>query len=100
MRRILGQCGQEDFKSIEHLATVLDSPTMLDTKTLTNRQKFAFYFMAEVIKKKIPLELLKVVREVLFWGEGEEVTNIVIKLFRIQKFAKDIEEFKRQWRGQ
>ena len=97
MRRILGQCGQADFKSVEHLIRVLKKPEMLDLSTLTSRQKFALQYYAEILHRKIPLKLLKVVQEVLFWGEKEKATHIEVKFFRNRELINDIQEFKRLW---
>ena len=40
-----------DFLSIEHLAVMLEKPEMLDTSTLTNRQKFAFHFLDTMLNR-------------------------------------------------
>ena len=45
MKRIVGQCNAADFADIEHLAAALEEPEMLDTSTLTNRQKLAFHLL-------------------------------------------------------
>jgi len=98
-RRIVGQCHQSDFADIEHLASVLDSPEMLDTATLTNRQKFAFYFISMARDKGIPWKLLRnVVREVLFWGEHDgKITYTEIKLIRNPSKRDEIQKFRRLW---
>ncbi len=98
--RILGQCSQKDLDEIEHLAVALDNPEMLDTSTLTSRQKFAFHFLAVTIDKKIPYKLVRAtIQEVLFWGENDTIRNLEVKL---QKTAseKDLREFKMRYRGQ
>ena len=45
MKRIVGQCNAVDFADIEHLAAALEEPEMLDTSTLTNRQKLTFHLL-------------------------------------------------------
>lgn len=97
MERIVGQCHQADFKGIEHLAVALENPEMLDTSTLSSRQKFAFHFIALTIEKKIPWRLLSVVREVLFWGNDGNVSAVEIKFVRDNSRRGEITEFKRLW---
>ena len=99
MRRIIGQCGQEDFTSIEHMAVTLDDPSMLDTTTLTNRQKYAFHFLSAAQSRKIPWKLLKVVREVLFWEEEGRPPMVEVKFFHKPELKKDLEEFRVLWRS-
>ena len=98
-RRILGQCHQADFASIEHLVDALENPEMLDTSTLTNRQKFAFYFLAQTIDKGIPWRLVRsVIQEILFWGEGEKVAALEIKFALDPSKRDEVMRFKRLWR--
>ncbi|MBA7629524.1 hypothetical protein ES703_37023 [subsurface metagenome] len=99
MRRIVGQCGQSDFSSIEHLASVLNAPEMLDTSTLTNRQKFACYFIVMTRDKDIPWQLVRsVVREVLFWGEdANKITHTEVKLARDRSKLKEVQKFRALW---
>ena len=96
-RRIVGQCNQSDFANIEHLASTLENPEMLDTSTLTNRQRFAFHFMALTIKKKIPWKMVKLVNEVLFWGEDETISAVEIKFIHDQSKTSEIVKFKELW---
>jgi len=97
-RRIVGQCGQADFVSIEHLAIALEKPEMLDTSTLTNRQKFAFHFLEMAQRKHISWKLLRaVVREVLFWGDDTDVSAIEIKPVRDKARSKEAAELRRLW---
>lgn len=96
-RRIVGQCNQSDFRTIEHLAVTLENPEMLDTSTLTNRQKFAFHFYALTIKRKIPWKMLKLVDEVLFWGDDKDVSAVEIKFTHDQSKLPEIREFKKLW---
>ncbi len=98
-RRILGQCGRSDFASIEHLAVALKEPEMFDTSTLTSRQKFAFHFIALTAKKGIPWRLLRAVDEVLFWGDGQDVSAVEIKFVRDQSKVSEVGEFKTLWYG-
>ena len=98
MRRIVGQCNQVDFKSIEHLALTLATPEVLDTSTLTNRQKFAFLFLEMAQRKRVSWELLRrAVQEVLFWGDGTDVSAIEIKFVRDSAKSKEIAELKGLW---
>jgi len=94
-RRILGQCNYVDILSIEHLA--LEKPEDIDTYTLTNRMQYGYRFLASVLKRKIPLKMLKLVKEVLFWGTDDGVTAIEIKFVRDLKNADDIEKFNELW---
>ena len=97
-RRIVGQCSQADFRSIEHLAIALEKPEMLDTSTLTNRQKFAFQFLEMAQRKRISWKLLRgVVQEVLFWGGDTDVSAIEIKCARDPMKKERVAEFKRLW---
>jgi len=97
-RRIVGQCSQADFVSIEHLAIALEKPEMLDTSTLTNRQKFAFHFLEMAQRKNVRWGLVRsVVREVLFWGNDTDVEAIEVKLVRDKARSKEAAEFKRLW---
>ena len=96
-RRILGQCNQVDFANIEHLAMTLKDPEMLDTSTLTNRQKYAHHFLALTIKKKIPWKMVRLVNEVLFWGENEKISAVEIKFIRDQSKRSEIAKFKTLW---
>ena len=96
-RRIVGQCHQADFADIEHLAVTLENPEMLDTSTLTNRQKFAYHFIALTIKKKIPWKMLKLVDEVLFWGDDKDVSAVEIKFTRDKTKYFEIIKFKELW---
>lgn len=97
-RRIVGQCSPADFVSIEHLAIALEKPEMLDTSTLTNRQKFAFHFLDMAQRKSITWGLVRsVVREVLFWGDDTDVSAIEIKLVRDPTRSKEAAEFRRLW---
>ena len=45
MRRVIGQCTQVDFASIEHLALITEDPEKLDTSTLkkTEEELIAHY---------------------------------------------------------
>ena len=98
MRRIVGQCSQADFVSIEHLAIALEKPDLLDTSTLTNRQKFAFHFLEMAQRKNVSWGLVRsVVREVLFWGNDTDVEAIEVKLVRDKARSKEAAEFKRLW---
>ncbi len=98
MRRIVGQCSQVDFASIEHLALALEKPEMLDTSTLSNRQKFAFQFLEMAQRKHISWKLLQgAVREVLFWGDDTDVSAIEVKLSRDPTKSKTVAEFRRLW---
>jgi len=97
-RRIVGQCSQADFVSIEHLAIALEKPEMLDTSTLTNRQKFAFHFLDMAQRKHISWKLLRaVIREVLFWGDDRDVSAIEIKPVRDPKKKDQVAEFRLLW---
>ena len=97
-RRIVGQCNQADFRAIEHLAVALEKPEMLDTSTLTNRQKFAFTFLDMAQRKHISWKLLRtVVREVLFWGDDTDVSAIEIKPVRDATKKEQVAEFRRLW---
>jgi len=97
-RRIVGQCSQADFRSIEHLAIALEKPEMLDTSTLTNRQKFAFQFLDMAQRKRISWKLLRaVVREVLFWGNDTDVSAIEIKCVRDPTKKEEVAELRRLW---
>ena len=98
MRRVIGQCNQVDFVSIEHLASVTEDLEKLDTSTLTNRQKFAFHFITLTIRKKIPWRMLKLVQEVLFWGVGSNVSGVEIKFIRDSSKRDEITDFKQLWR--
>ena len=98
MRRIVGQCSQVDFASIEHLALTLQKPELLDTSTLTNRQKFAFQFLEMAQRKRISWKLLQgVIQEVLFWGDDTDVSAVEIKLVRDRAKSKEVAEFRRLW---
>ncbi len=98
MRRIVGQCTQVDFASIEHLAFALEKPEMLDTSTLSNRQKFAFQFLEMAQRKHISWKLLQgAVREALFWGDDTDVSAIEVKLSRDPTKSKQVAEFRRLW---
>jgi len=97
VRRILGQCCQSDFKDIEHLVVALDIPEVLDTSTLTSKQRFAFHFLALTIEKKIPYKMLRLVREVLFWGEGEDVSAVEVKFVRDDLKRGEVLKFKELW---
>ncbi len=71
MRRIIGQCNTADFKSIEHLALVLTSqPEMLDTSTLSRKQKLALGVIAALAEAGIKLRECYKIREILFWNDG------------------------------
>ena len=97
-KRIVGQCNRADFASIAHLSVTLKEPEMLDTTTLTNRQKFAFHFLAIAQDKKIPWKLLRrVVQEVLFWGDDLSVDHLEIKFVRGLENTKEVAEFKKFW---
>jgi len=83
-----------DFASIEHLALTLQKPELLDTSTLTNRQKFAFHFLEMAQRKHISWKLLQgVIQEVLFWGDDRDVSAIEIKLVRDPTKSKEVAEF-------
>lgn len=99
MRRVIGQCHQADFEGVEHLAAALDDPTMLDTSTLTSRQKFAFHFIAVIKDKGISWKLMRsVVSEVLFWGEGgDKITHVEVKLTRDPSRHGKVLEFNKLW---
>ena len=97
-QRILGQCHQSDFADIEHLAVTLESPEMLDTSTLTSKQKFAYHFIALTIAKKIPWKMLKLVHEVLFWGVDEDVKAVEIKFVRDDHLRDEVRKFRELWR--
>ena len=101
MRRVIGQCNQVDFASIEHLASITEDPEKLDTSTLKRKEKFAFLFLTVALRKKIGFGLLKsVVQEVLFWGEDEdEVMRIEVRPVRDYSKRGDVAEFKRLWYG-
>jgi len=87
-----------DFASIEHLAITLEKPDLLDTSTLTNRQKFAFQFLDMAQRKHISWKLLQcVIREVLFWGDDTDVSAIEIKFVRDSTKSKQVAEFRRRW---
>lgn len=97
MRRIIGQCNQSTFLSIEHLAAIVENPDQLDVNTLSNTQKFAFRFLQMAIRKGISWKMLrKVVKEVLFWGEDDgKITGIQVKF--IQKLTPEVKRFKELW---
>ena len=98
MRRIVGQCSRVDFASIEHLALTLQKPELLDTSTLTNRQKLAFQFLELAQRKRISWKLLQgVIREVLFWGDDTDVSAIELKLVRDRAKSKEVAAFRRLW---
>lgn len=87
-----------DFASIEHLAITLEKPEVLDTSTLSNRQKFAFQFLEMAQRKRIPWKLLQgAIREVLFWGNDTDVSAIEIKFVRDPAKSKEVAEFRRLW---
>lgn len=94
-RRIVGQCHQSDFAKVEHLAIALQNPEMLDMSTLTNKQKFAFHFIALIINKKIPWRMLAVVREVLFWGDEDHISGVEVKFVQDTSKISEIEEFRK-----
>lgn len=98
MSRIVGQCSQTDFNSIEHLSLTLEKPELLDTSTLTRRQKFAFHFLSMAQRKNIPWSLLRaVIQLVLFWGDDDNVSAIEIKFIPDPTKSKEVAEFKRRW---
>ena len=70
MSRIIGQCATSDFRAIEHLADTLKSPEMLDTKTLTNSQKFAFAIIAAFKEADIGFREIYNIKKILFWNDG------------------------------
>ena len=97
-RRVIGQCNRIDFTNIEHLASVIDNPEQLDTSTLTSREKFAFIFLAHTGKKNIPYSLVKeVVKEVIFYGDGDMVTAIEIKFLHIPSRVSRVLYFRQLW---
>ena len=99
MRRIVGQCSQKDFAGIEHLAAIVEKPDQLDVTTLSNSQKFAFRFIQVAFRKEIEWrEIRKVIKEVLFWGDGDNVHEIQIKFKQNSALLKEIETFKELWR--
>lgn len=90
-RRILGQCDQSDFAGIEHLACMTDRAEDIDLTTLTSKQRCAFRFICIAFNKGISWDLIRqVVRQVLFWGEGDEASYISIKFKKcVSKESED-----------
>lgn len=95
--RIVGQCRQADFAEIAHLAVTLEKPEMLDTSTLTNSQRFALRFVALAQRKKVPWKSLKLIKEVLFWGDDRDVSGIEIKFITDMSKLSKIKEFRELW---
>lgn len=96
--RIIGQCNRVQFDEIVHLADILDRAEELDTSTFNNKQKIAFRFIGVAFSKGIKWRLLyDVVREVLFWGEGDEIKRIEIRFTHNPEKRKDIDKFKQLW---
>ncbi len=79
MPRIIGQCNTATFKDIEHLASVLHNPEMLDVSTLSRKQRLAFLAMAALLKSGIKRKELYKIREILFWDDG----HIEFKLLNV-----------------
>jgi hypothetical protein len=97
MRRIIGQCNQATFSSLEHLARVIEEGFELDTSTLSRSQNLACQFCIMCRDKGIPWKLLRsAIREVLFWGEYDDAETIEIKF--LQK-PKSVGEFRSKWNG-
>lgn len=99
MSRIIGQCNQVDFTSIEHLAAITEDPELLDVSTLNRKERLAFIFLSNALRKGISWELLRsVVQEVLFWGEDEDnVEHMEIRLKRDPLKSNEIRKFKLLW---
>ena len=102
MRKVIGQCSQGDFAAIEHLSDILEEPDKLDVSTLSNTQRFAFQFLQIAIRKGIDWNLMReVVKEVLFWGEGDKATLIKIRFKQDtnKKFIGKVLTFRDLWKG-
>jgi len=68
---------------------------MLDVSTLTKNQRYAFLFTEMAMRKGITWSLLRqVIKEVLFWGEGDKIMGIEIKFIRGRQ---DIVKFRQLW---
>lgn len=80
--RIVRQCNHVHLAEIEHIASIADDPTKLDTSTLTKGQVTAALFASMLHRLGIPWKLVKGnVREVIFWGGGDsdEVTKVEVR---------------------
>ena len=99
MRRIVCQCSHVHLAEIDHLVGLVDDPEKFDVSTLTKGQTAAALFVSVLARSDIPWNLVKGnVREVLFWGDGDRVTKIVVKWFpKADKVAKT--KFRELWRN-
>lgn len=96
-RRIIGQCNQADFASMEHLASEISKGRELDTSTLNRKEILACRFAIMCRDKGIPWKLLRsAVREVLFWGDGDQVKEMQVKFF---PKPKEVGKFQEKWHG-
>lgn len=93
MRRIVGQCSQVDFRSLEHLGDLIGRGEEVDLTTLSKTQKAAIFVLGYAQKRELPPKLLQVLREVLIWGEGKMIIGFEYKFYRDPKLADDIAKF-------
>jgi hypothetical protein len=62
---------------------------------LSKREKVAMWVMHHWQEKEIPLRFITCIREVLMWGEGENIIGFEYKYFADPKFSNDILELRR-----
>jgi len=94
VRRIIAQCSQTDFKNLEHLSELLARDEEVYLDNLSKTQRAAIWVLKESQRKGLPFKLLRVLREVLIWGEGVKIIGFEFKFFRDPKLKDDIAKFK------
>ena len=82
-----------------HLAIVLNEPEYLDPSTLSKTNLTALRVVGEFMKHNIPYKLLRAIREVKVWGEGDMVLGLEFKFTKNPAFKKDIDEIKDKLKG-
>ena len=66
-RRIIGQCNTTNFKSLEHLSTLMHRGEDVDLTNLSNRQKAAVMVLRHLQSCSVPFKVALKTREVLVW---------------------------------
>jgi len=92
-RRIIAQCNLADFRSIEHLRSLIIEGQQVDLEHLTNRQKAAVQVLRHFQSCGVPFKIALKLREVLVWEMPDKGIAYEYKLLDPQ----DIETRKILW---
>lgn len=98
MNRIIGHCSQEDLASIRRRLDALKKHEVIDMDDLSFRERLALKFARKAVTRRLPLELLKVIRQVTFFGQYDQVYSMDVEFFKDFRLAPEVAKFRQLWR--